>query len=389
MAAGWGRGRALPHWAPLLILVLTVPGFSPSPTFGSPPDTLSAVAQGIPGSQIAAGGPLEDLIVELRVGRIARQTIIAALDLDHVLIPARPLFELLEIRSSIADDGSLRAVRQPDGTDLYVDGQLGLARVGDLALPHEQVIVRQAGGELYLWTELIASLLNVRVEVDLAELTVTIDPADELPVGRRVARERARAARHGGGSSAIADRVLAEDRTPFAGAVADWGVSLPDVGSMGASAYALRLGARVLGGGLDLRQLERSEPQRRRRRVALAPWPAWRSSRTAAGRGAPWRAHRACRARSRARRCTCPRARARPRPACPRAGGSRPRPRGPRVECDTDVEVAVADVADDPATDPEPLELRRATSIAAGSSESGTQVSVEQCLRPGQSCDHE
>jgi hypothetical protein len=206
----------------------------------------------VPGAVPAS--PQDDLIIELRVGRVARQTIVAAIDGDRVLIPARPLFELIEIRSSIDAEGALHAIRQPEGTELFVDGQLGLARVGTLALPKEQVTVRQAGGELFLGAELIAGLLGVRVEVDLAELTVTLDPADQLPVGRRVARERARTARHSGGSSAIADRVLVEDRAPLAGAVADWGVSMPDVATPEATSYALRLGARVFGGGLDLRQ---------------------------------------------------------------------------------------------------------------------------------------
>ncbi|HWN82030.1 MAG TPA: hypothetical protein VNM87_08040, partial [Candidatus Udaeobacter sp.] len=205
----------------------------------------------VPGA--APESPQDDLIIELRVGRVARQTIVAAFDGDHVLIPARPLFELVEIRSSIDAEGCLRAVRQPQATELFIDGQLAFARVGTLALPKEQVLVRQTGGELYLGTDLIAGLLGVRVEVDLAELTVTLDPAEDLPVGRRVARERARAARHGGGTSAIADRVLAEDRDPLAGAVADWGVSVPDVATPQATSYALRLGARVFGGGLDLR----------------------------------------------------------------------------------------------------------------------------------------
>src|SRR6187399_500586 len=93
----------------------------------------------VPGA--ASGSPQDDLIIELRIGRIARQTIVAAIDSDRVLIPARPLFELIEIRSSIDAEGCLHAVRQPEGTELFVDGQLGLARVGTPALPKEQVIV--------------------------------------------------------------------------------------------------------------------------------------------------------------------------------------------------------------------------------------------------------
>ena len=60
-----------------------------------------------------------------------------------------------------------------------------------------------------------------------------------------------------------------------------------------------------------------------------------------------------------------------------------------RIERDADVEVAVADVAEDPGAQPEPVDLGRATAIAAASSESGTHTSVEQCFVPGQSCDHE
>jgi hypothetical protein len=251
-----GRGRVRTRSVTALFLALGVPGSVPGAAPGFPPDeTRPAVSEiaGAGATEAPEEKPLEELIIELRAGRIARQTIIAAFDGEEVLIPARPLFELVEIRSSIDAEGCLRAVRQPDGSELYVDAQLGTARVGTLALPHEQVHVRRSGAEIYLGAALITGLFGVRVEVDMAELTVTLDPADQLPVGRRVARERARTARHGGGASAIPDRVVAEDPAPFGGAAADWLVALPDVATPAASSYALRLGARVLSGGLDLR----------------------------------------------------------------------------------------------------------------------------------------
>jgi hypothetical protein len=241
----------------LLLLALGGPGSVPGAELGVPPDegrpAVPEIAVGAGATPVPHQAPLEELIIELRAGRIARQTIIAAFDGEQVLIPARPLFELVEIRSAIDAEGCLHAVRQPEGSELFVDAQLGLARVGTLALPHEQVQVRRSGAELYLGPALITGLFGVRVEVDMAELTVTLDPADQLPVGRRVARERARTARHSGGASAIPDRVVGADPEPFGGAVADWLVSMPDVATPTASSYGLRLGARLFGGGLDLR----------------------------------------------------------------------------------------------------------------------------------------
>ena len=116
-----------------LLFVLGVPGSVPGAETGVPPDMgrppVTELAAGNATPPAPAEPPLEELIIELRAGRVARQTIIAGFDGEQVFIPARPLFELIEIRSSIDAEGCLRAVRQPKGEELFVDAQLGLARV--------------------------------------------------------------------------------------------------------------------------------------------------------------------------------------------------------------------------------------------------------------------
>jgi hypothetical protein len=233
-----------------LARAFAVPAVAVSLTIAAPP---ASAADPPPGAPPIHAEPWTDVIIELRAGRVAQRTLVALTDGIQVLVPARPLFELIEMRTELDAQGCLRVVRQPEGTDLFVDGQLGIARAGTTVLPRSQVVVHAAGGELYLGTELIAGLLGVRAEVDQAELTVTLDPADSLPVGRRVARERARDARFGAGASAIPDRVLGPNPDPLGGAALDWTLSMPDIETPELTGYGLRLGTRVLGGGLDLR----------------------------------------------------------------------------------------------------------------------------------------
>ena len=245
---------------------------SPSAPPADPPNETSVIR----------AEPWTDVIIELRIGRVAERTIVAMLDGDRVLVPARPLFELIEMRTEVDAEGCLHVVRQPENTELFVDGQLAIARAGTVVLPRPQVVVHNAGGELYLGSELIAGLLGVRVEVDLGELTVTLDPADSLPVGRRVARERAREARFGAGASVIPDRVLGPNPDPVGGAALDWTLTVPDMETPELSAYGLRLGTRVLGGGLDVRHEGVRGAQGRSTGSWIGQWPehwGWRQLR--------------------------------------------------------------------------------------------------------------
>ena len=223
--------------------------------------SILAAGSALFGSPAAAAPADEELVIELRVGRIASQTLLALSADGELYVPARPLFELIEIQAAIDSTGHLTAVREPQGIPLEVDFEHQTARAGADAFSRPAAPMRLWNGELYLGTPLIARLLDLRVEADLGELLVILDPADELPVGRRVARERARAARRGGADRGEPDRRLVPGPERIAGAALDWGLALPDLGAPATSTYELRFGTGFAGGSLDLRH--RGNPQGR------------------------------------------------------------------------------------------------------------------------------
>ena len=230
------------------------------------------------GQNAVQGSVPEEIAVELRAGRIARQTVLGVVDGGMVLVPARPLFHLVEIHATVDSVGRLAAVREPLGVEIGVDPVLDRAWVGQISVPKERALMHWSGQELYLGAPLMERLLNVRVEVDLSELTVTLDPADDLPVGRRVARERARNARSETRAPELPDRVVDRQFASWRGATLDWSLSMPDLDDMEATAYGITFGGGVLDGALELRY-DGSRSARRMRGSWISAWPEARQVR--------------------------------------------------------------------------------------------------------------
>ncbi len=195
----------------------------------------------------------DDIVIELHAGRLARQTLLARTAGGMVLVPARPLFEMIEVRASVDSTGHLTAVREPKGIPIEVDFTRQSARSGNDVFTQGSAPMAWAGGELYLGTPLIEHLLDLKVVVDWAELAVILDPVDDLPLGRRLARERARAARRGGSDDPQPDRLLGPGPEAVSGAALDWGLFIPDFALPQASSYELRFGTGLAGGAFDLR----------------------------------------------------------------------------------------------------------------------------------------
>ncbi len=253
---GAGQGRAA-----LVLALILAPGsmLLASAAAAGPPAAPDPAAAAV--DPAAADTPVEELVIELRAGRIASQTLLALAFDDEIYVPARPLFELIEIQAAIDTTGHLAALREPQGIQLEVSFEYQTARAGRAVFSREAAPMRLLNGELYLGTPLIAALLDLRVETDRGELLVVLDPADELPVGRRVARERARASRGGAEDQGEPDRRLVPGPERIAGAALDWGLALADLGAPATATYDLCFGTGFAGGSLDLRH--RGNPQGR------------------------------------------------------------------------------------------------------------------------------
>jgi hypothetical protein len=194
----------------------------------------------------------DEIVVELRAERLARRSVHAFVENGVVLVPAEALFDLLEVHGTTRDHGGFHAVREPEGREISIDPSAGRVWIDGEEVPDTQGFLRQTSADLYIGTSLAARFLDVNVWVDLAELTVTLDPVDHLPLGRRVARERARAALFARSLQPAPDLVYGADVRSLHGAAIDWSLSVPNFRDLSGNRYRLSFGGGVLGGALNL-----------------------------------------------------------------------------------------------------------------------------------------
>ena len=133
--------------------------------------------------------------------------------------------------------------------------------------------------EQYLSTKVLSELLDVGFAVNWSELTVTLLDADSLPVGRRIARERAHALFRGGGQSAGPDLALGMERTRWDGMVLDYSILAPSQDLLGNGAYSAGLGLNLGGGSLETRVASAGPPRGGDVRVDASWTGVWRRSR--------------------------------------------------------------------------------------------------------------
>ena len=213
------------------------------------------------GTPMAGSGPVEaaapgdlpeEILINLRLGRIAERLVPAVRVGSTPYLPLAPFLELSEVEFREGDAGVVRAVRQPGAIEIVIDAPRGRARLDGQA-------ISRAEGEILWWGErvlvsphLLETLLGVTIHTNFSDLhAVVLDP-EVLPIGRRLERERRR--RHFNPEGGPEPANLTLDRTPYrtGGLVLDWSASAePDRVEESAN-LALGLGAQILGGSLQL-----------------------------------------------------------------------------------------------------------------------------------------
>lgn len=194
----------------------------------------------------------EPVIVELRIGRIARATVQGYRVRTEVLLPLSQFLQLVEIRHRLSPEGKLEATMDPGNRRIVIDVRRDTMQFGERQVRIEPEFRRFEGGDLYVGAERLGDLLGLRFAVDWADLTVTvIDPGD-LPIARRLRREAARDAylRHVEGPKA--DATFGQEHPGWDGVVVDYSLFSPSVDPIGGSAYTLGLGADLAGGSLEV-----------------------------------------------------------------------------------------------------------------------------------------
>ncbi len=218
----------------------------------------------------AAVAPSE-VILELRAGRLARQTVLAFQADEVVLLPARSLLQLAEIEVNAARRERFEATLKPSGKRLVIEPKAGVAQCGARQLSPDSLQTHWDGYDLYVNAGALAALIGVQIQVDPGELTVTLSPVESLPIGRRHARERQRSRWRGRRGEPPAERLYESAASPWKGLVFDWTVAAIDLRDPHALGVQLEVGSELAGGALELASAGGSLAYRER------PWTgSWR-----------------------------------------------------------------------------------------------------------------
>jgi hypothetical protein len=224
-------------------------------------------------------GTGDPVIVELSVGRYGVRTVEALRVGREVLLPLSIVAELAEIRYQRIPPANAELVLEPGARRAVSDPATTEIRFGDttLALTPADRIVRD--GEHYLSTHVLGALLRTTFAVNWADLSVALLDADSLPVGRRLARDRALAALRHGATGATPDLALGLERVRWDGLVLDYSALMPANDLFGGGAYSAGLGLNFLGGSLET-GLASAGPARGGRARLDASWTGvWRDQR--------------------------------------------------------------------------------------------------------------
>ena len=237
----------------------------------------AVAAAGVPASASAQGSPaprgrttpivaprpswrLPDTIDADAVVRVViengPQTTLIALGRDTLLLlPVRQLFAMFEIAVTADSAGHALAglvdpAVAPVGFD--TDRERLIGRDSAVRIPEGSSQWQQ--GELFVTPALIARALRVRADVDLGALTVTFMAVRDLPVMRRLERQRQRAIALRT-SGQLAPYAVIEDHPRLVdGAVLDWSTISPLNDPSRLSSSRVSLGMQFAGGGLEVEQ---------------------------------------------------------------------------------------------------------------------------------------
>lgn len=205
-----------------------------------------------PRDTTAADTAAEPVIVELRIGRVARATVQGFRVRTEVLLPLSQFLQLVEIRHRLSPAGRLDATMDPGNRRIMIDARRDTMQLGDRLVRIEPEFRLYQDGELYVGAERLGDLFGLRFAVDWAELTVTVVDAGDLPIARRLRREAAREAYLRQAEGPKADFVLGQERPSWGGVVLDYSLFAPSVDPIGGSNYSLGLGADLVGGSLEV-----------------------------------------------------------------------------------------------------------------------------------------
>src|SRR5919197_879292 len=176
---------------------------------------------------VAQDSTPEQVVIDLRIGRITGTTVQAFRVRSEVLLPLSQFFQLVEIRHRLTPDGRLEATVDPGSRRIVIDARSDSMEYGDRRVRIKREFIRYEAPELYVGSERLGDLLGVMFAVDWSDLTATVIDPGSLPIAQRLRREAARDAYLRRPVGARADLTLGLQRPSWDGVVVDYSVFAP------------------------------------------------------------------------------------------------------------------------------------------------------------------
>lgn len=225
---------------------------------GSEPPRLPVLTAAVDGGSpvtepaIPASEAPQQILLDLRFGRMTTTTVEAYSDGARALLPAFAFLELAEVEVRRDSLGAVEAVLHPQGRRVRISADSLVAWLDHTPLPLDPGDVVAGEDEIYLSTPVLEALLGVVIRTNWVTLTTTVMNPEALPLGQRLIRE-ARWARIRAETVGKAPApVLELESSAVGGAVADWSVSSNAREPGESLAYAVGVAARVLGGSAQV-----------------------------------------------------------------------------------------------------------------------------------------
>src|SRR6266567_2154862 len=204
------------------------------------------------GYQVPRDTAPEQVVIDLRIGRITGMTVQAYRVRSEVLLPLSQFFQLVEIRHRLTPDGRLEGTMDPGNVPIIIDPRSDSMQYGARRVKIEREFIRYESSELYVGSERLGDLLGVMFAVDWSDLTATVVDAGSLPIARRLRRESAREAYLRRPDGMHADLTFGLQRPSWDGVVVDYSLFSPSTDPLAGSTYGFGLGADVGGGSLEM-----------------------------------------------------------------------------------------------------------------------------------------
>src|SRR5881396_1206707 len=204
------------------------------------------------GHQVPRDTAPEQVVIDLRIGRITGTTVQAYRVRSEVLLPLSQFFQLVEIRHRLTLDGRLEATVDPGNRRIVIDPRSDSMQYGDRRVRIEREFIRFESAELYVGSERLGDLFGVTFAVDWSDLTATVIDPSSLPIARRLRREAAREAYLRRPDGMRADVILGLQRPSWDGVVVDYSLFSPSSDPLAGSTYGFGVGADVGGGSLEM-----------------------------------------------------------------------------------------------------------------------------------------